>query len=67
VTTPTNDLRSYRINSDKIAEALGFRPKFGIEDAVRDLCEAFKAGLLPDSMTDARYTNVNVLKSKQVA
>ncbi|MDE1145080.1 MAG: SDR family oxidoreductase [Azospirillaceae bacterium] len=61
--TPSNDLRSYHINSDKISHHLGFRPKRGIGDAVRDLCHAFKQGLLPDSMTDERYVNVKVLKS----
>jgi len=63
VTTPTNDLRSYHINSDKIGARLGFRPKRGIEEAARDLCRAFKAGLLPDSMSDRRYVNVKVLKA----
>ena len=46
VTTPSDDLRSYHINSDKIKKALGFAPKHSIEDAVRDLCEAFKKGLM---------------------
>ena len=62
VTTPSNDNRSYRITSEKITEKLGFRPKRGIEVAVRDLCAAFKAGKLPNSMTDDRYYNVKVLK-----
>jgi len=62
VTTPSNDTRSYRITSDKIAARLGFKPKRTIEDAVRDLCRAFKAGKLPNSMTDERYHNVKVLK-----
>ena len=62
VTTPSNDNRSYRITSDKIAAKLGFRPKRTIEDAVRDLCVAFRKGALRDSMTDDRYHNVKVLK-----
>jgi nucleoside-diphosphate-sugar epimerase len=65
VTTLTNDIRSYHINSDKIARKLGFRPKRGIEDAVRDLCRAFKEGKLPDSMIDEQYFNVKALKSKR--
>ena len=65
VTTPSNDTRSYRITSDKIAAKLGFKPKRTIEDAVRDLCEAFKEGELPDSMTDERYFNVKMLKKKR--
>ena len=67
VTTPTNDIRSYHINSDKIAARLSFRPRRGIEDAVRDLCRAFKDGRLPDSLTDDRYVNVRVLKAKRAA
>jgi len=64
VTTPSNDTRSYRITSDKIAAKLGFIPKRAIEDAVRDLCRAFKEGKLPNSMTDERYFNVKMLKNK---
>ena len=37
VTTPTNDMRSYHVNSDKVTRVLGFEPKRSIEDAVRDL------------------------------
>jgi len=62
VTTPTDDIRSYHINSDKIARVIGFRPKHTIEDAVRDLCKAFKAGLIPDSMSDDMYFNVKRMK-----
>lgn len=67
VTTPTNDIRSYHINSDKIATSLGFRPKRGIEDAARDLCRAIKAGKLPNSLNDDRYSNVKVLKQRKIA
>ncbi len=67
VTTPTNDNRSYRITSDKITEKIGFKPRRAIEDAVRDLCEAFKGGKIPNSMTDDRYHNVKVLKQVKVA
>ncbi len=67
VTTPTNDNRSYRITSDKIAEKIGFKPRRAIEDAVRDLCQAFKDGKIPNSMTDDRYHNVRVLKQVKVA
>jgi nucleoside-diphosphate-sugar epimerase len=66
VTTPTNDIRSYHVNSDKIARVIGFRPKYGVEDAVRDLCKAMKAGKLPDSLSDDRYSNVKVLKRRKV-
>ncbi len=61
-TTPSDDPRSYHINSDKIARALGFRPKYTIEDAVRGLCKAFKASKLPESMVDDIYYNVRRMK-----
>jgi len=67
VTTPTNDLRSYHINSDKITAKLGFKPKRGIEDAARDLTRAMKAGKIPNSMEDEQYSNVRVLKSRKIA
>lgn len=67
VTTPTNDLRSYHVNSDKIARLLGFVPQRGVVDAVRDLCTAFRAGKLPDSMGAERYSNVKTLKALKAA
>lgn len=67
VTTPTDDIRSYHINSDKIARALGYRPSHTIADAVRELCVAFKAGKLPHSMDDDRYFNVRRLKMLKAA
>jgi nucleoside-diphosphate-sugar epimerase len=65
--TETDDNRSYHINSDKIARVLGFRPKRSIEDAVRDLCRAFAAGNLPNSMDDAGYFNVRTIKQRNAA
>jgi nucleoside-diphosphate-sugar epimerase len=61
-TTPSDDLRSYRICSDKIRRELGFEPKRTLEDAVRDLVAAFRAGRIPNAMTDDRYYNVKVMK-----
>jgi nucleoside-diphosphate-sugar epimerase len=66
-TTESNDPRSYHINSDKIKRVLGYVPKRTIEDAVRDLCQAFKAGKLPDSLTDDRYFNVRTMKAVKAA
>ena len=61
-TLPSNDPRSYHVNSDKIKRVLGFSPKRTVNDAVEDLCEAFKAGKLPDSMSDTKYFNVQRMK-----
>ena len=66
-TTPSNDLRSYHINSDKIRRVLGFVPKHTVADAVRDLCRAFKAGKLPNSLEDDRYFNVRRMKVMKAA
>ena len=67
VTTPTDDIRSYHVNSDKLQRMLGFKPKHTIEDAVRDLCAAVKAGKLPNSMDDNFYFNVRRLKELKAA
>lgn len=62
VTTPSDDIRSYHISSEKIRRVLGFVPRFTIEDGARDLIRAFRAGLLPDSLTDDRYFNIKRMK-----
>jgi nucleoside-diphosphate-sugar epimerase len=67
VTTPSDDLRSYHINSDKIRRVLGYAPRHTIEDAVRDLCNAFRGGRIPDSMNDDQYFNVKRLKRLRAA
>jgi nucleoside-diphosphate-sugar epimerase len=61
VTSPTNDLRSYHVNSDKIQRELGWAPRHSIQDAVRDLLAAFKGGLVPDALTDPRYYNIKTM------
>jgi nucleoside-diphosphate-sugar epimerase len=67
VTTPSDDLRSYHINSDKIKRVLGFTPSHSIEEAVHDLCQAFRDGRLPNSMDDDQYFNVRRLKRLKAA
>ena len=66
-TTPSDDKRSYHINSDKVRRVLGYAPKRTIEEAVRDLCRAFKDGRLPNSMADDIYYNVRRMKNLQAA
>jgi nucleoside-diphosphate-sugar epimerase len=67
VTTPTDDIRSYHINSDKIRRVLGYAPQHTIEDAVGELCDAFRDGRLPASLDDDRYFNVKRLKRLKAA
>ena len=47
-TTPSNDPRSYRQNSDKLLNT-GFKPLFSVGRAVDELTNAFAAGELVDS------------------
>jgi len=62
--TSTNDPRSYHVSSKKIADRLGWHPRRNIQDAVRDLCQAFKTGKFPgDTMTDGQYVNVKTVKT----
>jgi nucleoside-diphosphate-sugar epimerase len=61
--TTSDDPRSYHINSEKIYKALGFKPKYSIEDAVRGLCRAFREGKLPNSFDDNKYFNVRTMKA----
>jgi nucleoside-diphosphate-sugar epimerase len=61
-TSSTNDLRSYHVSSKKITDQLGYKPTHTVEDAIRDLCKAFKAGKLPDSLDHSRYFNIKRMK-----
>ena len=47
VVTDSNDPRSYRVNSDKLL-ATGFKPKKGVEDAVREIIGKYHSGDLKD-------------------
>ena len=59
----SDDNRSYHINSDKIKNILGYSPKRTIENAIEDLCDAFKKGLLPNSFNEDIYFNINRMKN----
>lgn len=63
ITTPTDDHRSYHISSDKIKQELGFSPKHTIEDAIRDLKDAFQSGLVPNPMTNHLYYNIRTMQA----
>ncbi len=67
VATPTDDLRSYHISSEKIRREIGFVPKHSIEEAACDLVGAFRQNLLPNSMTDMRYFNIKTMQATNLA
>ena len=58
----SDDQRSYHINSDKIYNILNFKPKFSIEDAIKELCQQFKDKNIRNSMDDDLYYNVKRIK-----
>jgi nucleoside-diphosphate-sugar epimerase len=62
VTTPTDDNRSYHVSSEKIKNELGFEAKRTIENAVEDLCAAFKAGKITNSFENKRYFNIKTMQ-----
>lgn len=61
VVTPSNDPRSYRLNSDKLLTT-GFKPKYNVEYAINEIIEAFKSGDMKDE--DACY-NVRTMKNNK--
>ena len=54
VLTPSNDPRSYRVNSSKLL-ATGFRPKKTVEDAIKEMVGLHRQGVLKD---DDRWHNL---------
>jgi len=59
---PTDDIRSYHINSDKIREALGFKPKYTIEDGVKSIVDAYEKGLIRDGLNNPLYYNIKMMQ-----
>lgn len=60
---PTNDLRSYHISSERIADQLGFTPKHSIPQAILGLSDAFASGLVPEAMSADKYYNIKTMQS----
>jgi len=58
VVTESNDPRSYRLNSDKLL-ATGFKPEYRVADAIREVIDAYKAGIISDE--DNSY-NIRAMK-----
>ena len=62
----TNDLRSYRIDSSKIRNELGFVFQKNVGNAVSDLVNAFHANLFVDSLHNPLYFNIKRMKELDV-
>lgn len=59
IVTPSNDPRSYRINSDKLL-ATGFRPKKTVDDAIKEIVGMYRQGVLKD---EERWYNLKWMQS----
>ena len=64
--TPTNDNRSYHVNSEKIGRVLGFETRYTIEDAIKDIADAYKAGLIKDPLANPLYSNIKRMQQLKV-
>ncbi|EHI48727.1 nucleoside-diphosphate-sugar epimerase [SAR116 cluster alpha proteobacterium HIMB100] len=60
--TPSDDPRSYRVNSNKILET-GFKPKFRVKDAINEIIDAYMNGTLKD---EERWHNLNWMKKNSL-
>lgn len=63
VVTPSNDPRSYRINSDKLL-ATGFKPKKSVEIAINEIIDAYMSGELKDQ---SRFHNLKWMQEQKLA
>jgi nucleoside-diphosphate-sugar epimerase len=64
--TPSNDNRSYHVNSEKIKSVLGFEPQFTIEDAIRSIAEAYRAGEIADPLNNSLFSNIKRMRELQI-
>ena len=61
--TETDDNRSYHVSSEKIHSILGFKTKYTVKNAVRDLKNAFETGSLIDTFNNENYFNIKRMQS----
>lgn len=64
VVTPSNDPRSYRLSSKKLLST-GFVPRHTVEDAIREVIQAYREGRL--KMEDRWFNIKTMLKIKDLA
>jgi nucleoside-diphosphate-sugar epimerase len=62
VVTPSNDPRSYRVNSDRLL-ATGFRPKKTVEDAITEMIGMYSQGRLKN---EDRWYNLKWMEREVV-
>lgn len=64
---PHPDIRSYRVNGDKIRRELGFVPGHTVEDAVRSVAQAFQTENFENPLSADRYHNVRTMQAFHAA
>lgn len=63
ITTPSNDPRSYRINSDKLL-ATGYQPKKSVSTAIAEIIQAFENGELTNQ---SKFHNLRWMQENNLA
>lgn len=63
-TQNSNDMRSYRIDSAKLINTLGFEPSHNVHDAVIEIISNFQSFGSHNPLQDARY--INILRMKEL-
>ena len=63
----TDDLRSYRVDSSRILNELGFKPAYSVDQAIEDLQNAFIENKFQNSLEDSAYFNIKRMKELNLA
>src|SRR3989344_2481251 len=61
----TDDLRSYRVSSEKIKRELGWQALFNIQNAIWSLVDAFEKGKIPNP-DDPKYYNIKTMQKLNI-
>jgi len=64
--TPSNDNRSYHVNSDKIKRVFGFEARYTIQDAISSIADAYRAGKIPDPLNNTMFSNIKRMQELHV-
>jgi nucleoside-diphosphate-sugar epimerase len=57
------DARDYRVSFDKIHQVMGFKPRFRVEDGIREIADALASGRIRNPFADV-YHNYRHLKQR---
>jgi nucleoside-diphosphate-sugar epimerase len=65
--TPSIDNRSYHVNSEKVKKVLGFEARYGLEDAIQSIADAWAGKLIVNPMTNTLYSNIKRMRELNVS